>query len=607
MLTSVMAPESSAPTGVKHAAQTILNADGAAEDPRVFLQAAILLYSQGYLTSLVPILPILLRLKGAPYSLHNHFAMEPLFATLMPKNMVYKAGRQVTKSTTLAAQGIVQSAIIPYFSSLYIAPRFDQTRRFSNNYVKPFLSDSYLGKAMLDKSQEQSVLQRNFINGSVQHYSFAFLDCGRVRGTSADLVRYDEIEDIDDTFIPIIDETMSASNYALRQFSGTPKTMDNTLQLKWEDSSMAEWVTKCPHCQHWNIASVGCDLLGMIQARGLSCAKCEREIDAETGHYEHAFPDKATDFPGYHIPQPIMPMHYRPNPLTNGMEKWRELYDAKCNMAKTPFYNEKLGESCDVRVSLLTKLKLQQRSVLKHRNNRHEAVQLIDQYVDRILGIDWGGGGESGISHTTLAVLGVKPSGDLDVIYGERLADYADSDVEVAEILQLMRMFRCSHLAHDFNGSGAVKEVLLLQAGITAERIFPAVYMMATAGNIVTHKAPGEDRGGRDYYVIDKARSLILMCELIKHGYFSFPQFDTWSSLASDLLALVEDKRATGRGSDIFLVTRKANKSDDFAHAINYAALCHWHVNQRYPNLAKKIGIRLTRAQEAELKTLPKT
>jgi len=563
------------------------------------VDALATLYATGKLASLVPILPLLLKLKGQPYSLRNHFPMEPMFSLKMPRSFVFKCGRQVSKSTTLGAQGCIQAAVIPYFSSLYVAPRFEQTRRFSNNYVKPFLINTPLGDAILSKKDEQSVLQRSFRNGSTLHFSFAFLDPDRVRGISADQCRYDEVQDLDTDFIPIINETLSASEYDMRQYTGTPKTFDNTLQGLWERSSQAEWIIQCS-CGYWNIATVEFDLLRMIQKNGLSCAKCDRLIDSSTGHWEHRFPEKRFTYAGYHVPQPVMPMHYLPNPKTGMMDKWADLWAAKNTLTKAELYNEKLGESCDVRVSLVTKTDLQSASVLRHANEYKAALKLRDQYTTCTMGVDWGGGGEKGISHTAIAILGHRPNGQIDVIYGERLVNITDPAEEVALILHYYRAFRCSLLAHDFCGAGAIRETLLIQAGFPIRQVFNAAYVRATAAAMVTFKPP-TGSSARWQYTVDKARSLVLLCQLIKHGHYRFPRFETWESLADDFLALVEDKHSMARGADIYLVTCKANRSDDFAHAVNYASLCQWHVTRKYPDLASRIGIRITAAQEAEL------
>ena len=568
------------------------------------VDALAVLYEAGKLTTLVPSLPLLLRLKGKPFSLHNHFVMEPLFTTRPPRSTVYKAARQISKSTSLAAQRALYATLIPYFSSLYIAPRFEQSRRFSNNYVKPFLTDSPIGQTMLNPAAEQSVLQRTFRNNSLLHFSFAFLDADRTRGIAADAVSFDEVQDIDTDFIPIITETLSASEYDWRQYAGTPKTMDNTLQLLWEESSQAEWITPCDSCHHWNIASVDYDLLEMIQAAGPSCAKCGNLVDPATGHWEHRYPDRRNDFEGRHVPQIIMPMHYEINPATGDRTKWRQIYIAKSKMDKAKFYNEKLGESCDVRVSLLTRENLQKASVLRHKNTMAEGLALVDQYHERTIGVDWGGGGEQGISYTTAAVLGHRPDGVIDLLYGERFVTVADPAEEAKILLRYFHAFRCSIFAHDFGGAGAIRETLMLQAGIPIDQIFPACYVRATAADMVTYKPP-TNFSSRGYYSVDKARSLVLLCMLIKAGQFRFPQFESWSELSDDMLALAEDRHSMPSGPDIYLVTRKANRSDDFVHSVNYAALCYWHAHQHYPELAEKLGIRLTPEQETSLNPPP--
>ena len=82
-------------------------------------------------------------------------------------------------------------------------------------------------------------------------FSFAYQDAERTRGISADKNVIDEVQDMDISFLPVIHETISASQeWGLIQYAGTPKTMDNTIQVLWQDSSMAEWMVKCPHCSH---------------------------------------------------------------------------------------------------------------------------------------------------------------------------------------------------------------------------------------------------------------------------------------------------------------------------------------------------------------------
>src|SRR5580704_15190554 len=63
------------------------------------------LCDRGWMPSLQPLLPVLLNLDGAPYTLDNHYPFAPLFRALMPKQILFKTGRQVSKSTSLSSHG----------------------------------------------------------------------------------------------------------------------------------------------------------------------------------------------------------------------------------------------------------------------------------------------------------------------------------------------------------------------------------------------------------------------------------------------------------------------------------------------------------------------
>ncbi len=73
--------------------------------------ASHILSKSGYLT-LKPLLPLLLEIRGKLYHLHDHFPFSPFFRTRMPRRTLLKTGRQVSKSTSLAAQGVLFSNCI---------------------------------------------------------------------------------------------------------------------------------------------------------------------------------------------------------------------------------------------------------------------------------------------------------------------------------------------------------------------------------------------------------------------------------------------------------------------------------------------------------------
>lgn len=568
---------------------------------------------KGRVASLRPILPAMLALKGQPYHLKDHFPFEPFFRTRMPRTTLLKTGRQVSKSTSLAAQGIIFSNSIPYFSTLYVTPLYEMIRRFSHNYVRNFLENSPVKRLFLSSKTMNSVLQREFLNGSTMTFSFAFLDAERTRGVPADKNVIDEVQDMNHDFLSIIHETLSGSVYNIRQYAGTPKSLDNTIQKLWVDSSQAEWVIKCQRggCGHWNVPALTHDLEAMIgpwrrdiseESPGIVCAKCRKPLDPRRfGRWIHAHKERRWSFAGYHVPQIIMPMHYA-NP-----DKWSVLVGKMQGKNNTPtnvFFNEVCGESFDLGAKLVTETELKQAAVLPWRNTVDEAEKHLGTYLFRVLAVDWGGGGgrlsnsntkkgndqRERTSFTALAVLGMRPDGKVDVLWGYRSLKTHDHVYEARLILAALHRFKCSHFAHDYNGAGAAREVLITQAGFPVDNIVAMAYHPSARKNIINFH-PANDDHPRNWYSVDKSRSLQLVCDMIKYGYLRFFQWDYVSAddagLIVDFLALLEEKVAQRLSTDVYVISKNPTMSDDFAQAVNLGTMALCHLSGKWPDLAQ--------------------
>lgn len=562
--------------------------------------------------SIVSALPMMLRLRGRPYTLEDHFPMEPLFHTELPVQSLLRCGRQVSKSTTLAAQGVIQSGSTPFFNSLFVTPLYEQCRRFSSNYVRPFVIDSPINSAIVDNKCEQSVLQRSFKNRSIMFFSYCLKDADRVRGIAADRVVADEIQDIDWDLLPIILETMSASKWAVLQAAGTPKTLDNTIEYMWTRSSQAEWVTRCEACNYYNIACLSQDLLKMIGQDTVVCAKCGNSLNPRpafhpkrnkrgTGFWLHAFPERAIEFPGYHAPQIIFPMHFA------SARKWRILRQ-KMDPSHTPrhvFINEVLGEGADAGTKLVTQADLIRACQFYGKPNKiAQALLEKNKYLDVAIGADWGGSTapygagrahlllkpEEGQSYTTLAIVGLKHDGRIDVLYVYRF-DLSGSHIEEARACVMMwnevDEGRSSTLfCHDYGGAGSVRETLMIHCGLPLQHVVGCQYVHAPQQKMMEFK----QKGARGYYSLDKARSLIFLCQAIKVGFVGLPEWISARDKLIDFLALIEDHLERPGGANIIRVVRKPGVPDDVAHAINFAAYGLWH-RHGYPNFKDVVGL----------------
>lgn len=554
----------------------------------------------GEVRSFIPVLPML-TLKGFPYSLTDYAPFEPIYKFEQPRRSYYKSGRQVAKTTNMSAHSVLQVGTQPHYSLLFVAPRYEQVRRISANYVRPFIEQSVISRLLQNKSVENSVLQKTFLNNSRMFFSFAFLDADRVRGLSVDGINYDEIQDIDVDFLPIIREVITASKIGLEKYFGTPKTLDNTLQVLWEQSSQAEWVIKCG-CGLDNIPSADHHLLKMIGPEGPICAKCGKALNPRTGRWIHAVAENIATDAGYHVPQIVLPLHYEDPKKPGHMpkyatEKWLDLLKKRDRYDKTKFMNEVLGESSDVGVKLVTLTDIRNVSVL-NKNDWHAALKEVRKYTHRVLAVDWSGGGEDGMSTTTYCVIGRNVhTGKTECFYTGRMHASLGHDEEAQQLITIFKAFRCHLFAHDFGGAGTVRETLMVQAGLPVDRIVPFVYVRASVKKMVEFKKPKPGSGERPYYTLDKARSLVLQATALKSQTVLLPEYNSSKNITHDLLALMEDRHDSPGGADIFLIRRNPKMIDDFAHALNYGCVALWHAFKCYPDLSRATAIKLTPQQ----------
>lgn len=499
-------------------------------------------------------------------------------------------------STSQAVQGILCSLLIPYFNTLFVTPLYEMIRRFSVNYVKPFIDNSFIRNLLIDGSCMNNVLQRTFRNQSTMFFSFALLDANRTRGLNCAKNAFDEAQDMDPANIPIIKETMSASRWNITQMTGTPKTLEGILEQEWLKSSMAEWVVPCD-CGYYNVPSLERDLDAMLgptnydrevseEAPGVVCASCKRPVNPRQGFWYHANEQLRYDRDGRHVPQCLLPMHYA------DPRKWAILIGKREGWGNTPknvFYNECCGESYDAGARMLTVTDIKRAATL-HENRLENALAAKHNYLARALGVDWGGGGKDWTSFTTAAVLGLRYDGRVDVIYGWRSLRPHAYYYEAAEIYRLYQDFECELVAHDFTGWGALREDYLNKAGVPLGRLWPISYIRTSSGAMMRQVPLDLKTGKRMHFQLDKARSLMMIFELIRKGFihtFAYDHYgDGREGLLHDLLNLVADKIDSRTGSELMTIIRDEKAGpDDFAHSINVGTMALFMSRNHWPDV----------------------
>jgi hypothetical protein len=335
-------------------------------------------------------------------------------------------------STTLGNKLLGFSAIITNFRSVFVAPSAEQAKVFSVDRIKDVIDSSPLLTAYTSSKMNQAVFFKKFINFSQIRLRYAYLTADRVRGIPADLVGIDEIQDILVDNIPIIEQCAFHSKFKLFVYSGTPKSMDNTLEHYWQNfSTQNEWVVPCdrhgtpkdPSSWHWNVLDE--DNIGKV---GLVCDKCGEPIDAThpLATWASLQPmtkdneDRVT-FDGYRIPQIMVPW-----------VDWSELLAAQEQYPRAQFYNEKLGMSYDSGVRPITKAQVKACCKSNIRIANIESMKKVIQGHEVYAGIDWGSGENT---YTVLSLGAYLGTGNFSIFYIHR---YTGPDIEPDRQLDLI-------------------------------------------------------------------------------------------------------------------------------------------------------------------------
>lgn len=517
------------------------------------------------------LLPSLFRVKGKPFSLAGREQFSVLFGKEMVREQIIISGRQLGKSMSLSRSEICTLLQIPNFQMLYVAPLQEQTRRYSDLYINEAIQSCPVSirlqqKDMLRVLQSDTKIikatgHQSFANGSGIQLTYAKDSGDRVRGVQADEIDFDEIQDQSGDVIPIIQESLTASDlYGCSRYTGTAKVTENLIETKWQNSSQCEWVMKCRGCGYYNIPNLDGGVLKMIQADGMHCVHCGKKLDVSDGQWIAAFKDRMNTFRGYHIPQVVCPF------IVNNKNNWDKLLHKLMNGVLATFIQENLGISYSVGQRLLTMQHIRKQCTLPTTRRLQELVKANPgRYSFIVAGIDWGGAELS--SFTVITVIGIRPNGRIDVLWARRYRGF-DPDEQMQDIARICKFYGCSAVFADA-GMGLDKNQLL------SKRFGVPICQMQYTRQL---KLFGKNRStGRTNVVqcwtIDKVMALDVLFLAIRNRRIFFPNEENFiSTYTPDLLSPYESTTEVG-GLTHRLYLRSEAQPDDFCHALCFACM----------------------------------
>jgi len=480
-------------------------------------------------------------------------------------SILLKFARQTEKSSYLAYKSVGTLTRYPYMHSLYVAPTGNQVSVFSNDKVATAMRESrIIQKFYLNTKTKDQVAYKEMANGSKMYYRSAYLTADSSRGISSDMVTFDECQDILSDHIAVIEQSMAHSLekwemfrkthpkhlFMSKIYAGTPKTVENTLEQLWRESTQTEWIIKCLHCNRFNYIddkNIGKDFL--------ICRKCGKDIHYENGNWYQFNPGGIIN--GFRMPQIVLPwINDRKDPYKwqKSVIETRQLYNEQ------KFHNEILALPYASATNPISAVHVQ--TCCK----TGQAMSLIppkpgtdpDWPTTLILGVDWGKGDvlAQGTSFTNINIAGMIRGNRMRTVYAKKfMGAETDPLVEIQEIMRLVTIFNVNLVVADHGDGRTSNAMLLKELGPTR---FAEVYSSHSSGKKIKWDPTGK-------YIINRTQMMTDVIMMVRQGAMRWWDYEDFKKFARDMLAIYADY------SDKTRMTRYDHTApDDYFHALMY-------------------------------------
>jgi len=493
-----------------------------------------------------------------PFSFEGRRYLRQIYDT-PSKRTLLKCGRQVEKSTLLGNKLLSYACIIQALGCLYVSPTNQQTKVFSQDRLKEPVETSEYLKSWTTTKLSDNVFLKKFINRSQVTLRYCYMSADRVRGIPADVICIDELQDILTDNIPIIEQCASHSPYKIYMYSGTPKSLDNTIEYYWtEFSTQNEWMVPCHRhaimtgggkitTSYWNILDET-----NIGKTSLICDRCKNPINPadEKSQWVAMNPGIIHRIPkpyeGFRIPQLMVPW-----------VPWEEIIQNQLTYPRGKFYNEVLGLSYDSGTRPLTR-----KDVM---DNCDPNIKLDTAFQEKMrkhiagsypiyAGIDWG----TGENTYTVLSLGTYLQDRFTIFYIHRFeGPESEPDTMMEMVMREIDLWQVRRAGCDYGGGFWPNDRLLNRFGW--ERIVKYQYSTPNA------KVKWED--GLKRYLINRTEVMSDIFNAIKkRTVFRFPMWEHFQNpFGNDMLNIFSEFNEQRREN---VYKKSPSSTDDAFHSI---------------------------------------
>lgn len=483
------------------------------------------------------------RLKDRPFSLQGRPYLEAIYGS-QAQRMVIRAGRQVEKSTFLVNLILYEALRSPGAQILFVSPRQDQARLFSNVRLRGAIQGSpVLQKLLWPYQRTMPTMDIPFKNGTRVFVRSAYLSADAIRGISATMLLIDEFQDLAAGELPIIEETMSHTPDGRLILTGTPKLVDNHLESVFAESTAKDWLVPCTSCPQRVLLDEK-----VLGPTSLLCPFCQAPLNVLQGRWVARNPD-AIWGDGFRVSQLMAPW------LTPA-----EIFNKQTSYDLVRFRNEVLGLPTDLGDHLITQAEMEACC-----EDRPMVQSLSDVPADRrrllVAGIDWGFGGAAA---TVLAIGHIDSHRVFRVLRLQRWRAHCQ-EAAMQVIAHLCNHFRIQTIAADGGGGGRMFNRLLLTAlerGTQTPNFYSIFYSAA-------NKQPTRD-GALWLWTVDKSSTIGTLFTRIKKRQLLFPRLAVTAPFLDEFTCVYAEYDDAMRRVEY---AKAQTHRDDALHATNYAEL----------------------------------
>lgn len=405
------------------------------------------------------------------------------------KPLVFVKGRQVGGTTMAGAlemyfmgSGLFGVGENPPVRIIHAFPQLDSAAAYTKTKLNTLISNSVTqdqkdkrtGKT---KSYMQSLLDPNpssdtthfkqFSGGNHIWIESTGVDADRLRGRTADIIFFDEVQDTPQTALTNATRILTTAKYGavnqgVQVYFGTPKRKGSTFHKIWQASSQQYFYLGCESCQkHFPLYTPESDDWEKVWIRDfiVKCTHCGREQDkrlaAERGKWVSTRDPDECDYIGFHLNQLYMPTFQ----LNDVLKEKPGVHPINTERV---YRNEVLGDFFQGDASPITPEDIQQNCADVGRKFRATISPGEEDIV--VMGIDYGAKADLeqlanpertkgiGQSYTTGVVVSIKGAGIINIDYALKFKR-TDPEGKRGIIDELMRKYSVNLVVGDIGYS----------------------------------------------------------------------------------------------------------------------------------------------------------